>query len=222
MTFKQLLLPLPLKGKEISFIESPSNWEALAWIMRWPEWPLKHIAVHGEAGCGKTHLAKIFQEKIGAYWVQKEDLQQTPDSILQKASTFIIDNYDEIKNETWLFHFYNLTKEYQADVLYCGRHSPGQSLFTLPDLRSRIRSIHAITISQPEEELLQKIMQQRFRNAGVWLPRDFLDISHYVLNRIERSYTALDKFIAITDEKMLQEQRPFSISLVRDILTNFV
>ncbi|WP_032112133.1 DnaA/Hda family protein [Candidatus Paracaedibacter symbiosus] len=221
MTFQQLILPLPLPPKEPmdNFVVGDSNWEAATWIKRWPEWPVKHVTIHGESASGKTHLARWFQAKSNAYFISEADLQQNPDLSIQKGSTFIVDNYDEIRDENWLFHFYNLTKEHEADVLFCGQHSPGQFLFTLPDLRSRMRSILSITIGQPEEVLLKKIFRQRLENLGIFLPDDFEDISHYVLNRIERSYAALDSLILKVNDVLLRQQRTFSLPLVRDVLT---
>lgn len=220
MTFKQLLLPLSLTPpQQLSyFMVGESNWEAFTWIQRWPEWPVKHLAIHGEAKSGKSYLARCFQERTNGYWITKEDLTQNPDLSVQKASAFIVDNYDEIQNENWLFHFYNLTKEQQADVLYCGRHSPSHSLFTLPDLKSRMRSILSITIGQPDELLLKQIFKQRLNNLGILLPHDFDDICHYVLNRIERSYVMLDSIILKLNDHQLREQRVFSLPLVREIL----
>lgn len=220
MTFHQLLLPLSLESNRQldHFIVGDSNWEAVTWIRRWPEWPFKHLAIHGEAKCGKTHLAYAFQEISNAYWISIEDLKQTPDACIQKGSAFIIDNYNEIRDENWLFHFYNLTKEHQADVLYCSQYSPAQSLFTLPDLASRMRSVLSIPIHQPDELLLKKLFKQRLNNLGIFLPSDFDDICHYLLNRIERSYVMLDSFILKMNEFLLREQRVFSLPLVREIL----
>ena len=220
MTFQQLLLPLPLEKNQLldHFVVGDSNWEALTWIRRWPEWTFNHLAIHGEPKSGKTHLAQGFQEISEAHWISIDDLKQTPDACIQKGSAFIIDNYDEIRDESWLFHFYNLAKEHQATVLYCGRHSPAQALFTLPDLTSRLRSVLSIPIHQPDELLLKKLFKQRLDNLGIFLPTDFDDICHYVLNRIERSYLMLDTLIIKMNDVLLREQRVFSLSLVREIL----
>lgn len=220
MTFQQLVLPLPLSAKNPldNFVVGDSNWEAFTWVQRWPEWPVKHLAIHGEASSGKTHLAQWFQLKSNAHLIESSDLAENPDLSIQKGTAFIVDNYDAIQDENWLFHFYNLTKEHNLDVLYCGRQSPGQSLFTLPDLRSRMRSILSITIGPPDELLLKKIFKQRLDNLGIFLPNDFDDICHYLLNRIERSYASLDSLIIKLNDVLLREQRTFSLPLVRDVL----
>lgn len=217
---QQLLLPLPLPPKNLAenFVVGDSNWEAFTWIQRWPEWPARHLAIHGEACSGKTYLAHLFQTKSKAHWIKAADLTQNPDLFIQKATAFVVDNYDEIQDENWLFHFYNLTKEHHMDVLFCGRQSPAQSLFTLPDLRSRMRSVVSITIAPPDELLLKKIFQQRLMDLGISLPHDFQDICHYILNRIERSYASLDTFLLKLNDALLREQRAFSLPLIRDIL----
>lgn len=221
MMFQQLLLPLSLSSRNLTenFVVGDSNWEAFTWIQRWPEWPSKHLAIHGEACSGKTHLAHLFQSKSNAYLIDANDLAQNPDLSIQKATAFVVDNYDAIQDENWLFHFYNLTKEHKLDVLFCGRQSPGQSLFTLPDLRSRMRSVLSITITPPDELLLKKIFKQRLNDLGIFLPNDFDDICHYVLNRIERSYSSLDSLVLKLNDILLREQKVFSLPFVRDVLT---
>src|ERR671913_428196 len=48
------------------FIAGPSNAAALALIDRWPDWPSRIIALVGEEGAGKSHLAAAWGEKSGA------------------------------------------------------------------------------------------------------------------------------------------------------------
>ena len=44
----------------------PAIGEALAWIDRWPDWPAPALALSGPAGCGKTHLGRIWAARAGA------------------------------------------------------------------------------------------------------------------------------------------------------------
>ncbi|MBI1953998.1 MAG: hypothetical protein HYS39_00150 [Proteobacteria bacterium] len=71
--------PLPLKNKEDysekSFYVHPSNQEAYLWIKSWPSWPAPFCLIYGEEGCGKTHLAHLWQSLSNAVFF---DLYSSP------------------------------------------------------------------------------------------------------------------------------------------------
>ena len=64
LTF-DLTLPPPTYARE-DFVTASGNREALAWIDRWPDWPAPALALGGPAGCGKTHLGRIWAARAGA------------------------------------------------------------------------------------------------------------------------------------------------------------
>src|SRR5690606_8895948 len=121
---------------EMDYVESPCNWEAAQWIRRWPDWPMKMIAIHGEPGCGKTHLAHIWQGKTGARFLTSNDiLDLPPHDALGEASAIVLDDADALfqkegspadaaLRENWMFHFYNLVKEKGIDLLLCSLQPP--------------------------------------------------------------------------------------------------
>ena len=72
----QLTLDLgqrPALGRE-DFLVAPGNEVAVAWIDRWPDWPGPVLALHGPAGCGKSHLAEVWRASSGALRLEGEGL----------------------------------------------------------------------------------------------------------------------------------------------------
>lgn len=62
----QLALDFPHRpslGKE-DFLIAPCNREAVAMIDKWPDWPYFAVCIYGPEGCGKTHLANVFANKV--------------------------------------------------------------------------------------------------------------------------------------------------------------
>ncbi|NWG46121.1 MAG: hypothetical protein HXY25_06190, partial [Alphaproteobacteria bacterium] len=49
-----------------SFVAGAANAAALTALDRWPEWSEPVLALHGPAGCGKTHLAAIWAARARA------------------------------------------------------------------------------------------------------------------------------------------------------------
>ena len=65
-TAEQLTLELPHRqalGKEDILI-SPCNEEAVRMIDTWPRWDFFAVCIYGSEGCGKTHLANVFSNRV--------------------------------------------------------------------------------------------------------------------------------------------------------------
>jgi chromosomal replication initiation ATPase DnaA len=217
---QQLILKLEIPSIEKNnFLLSASNWEAFQWVERWPNWSIKHLAIYGEVGCGKSHLARLWAKRAGATLIQPSDtLNHSPHDLVSSNRYFAIDDYDQIRHETWLFHFYNLVQEKAGNILFCGLNAPGQTLFFLPDLASRLRSVSAVEILAPEENLIKELLKQLLSYRGLQLTEE---LAEYLVRRMERSYKAIHQLIFQIDELSLALQRPITLSLLKEITGMF-
>lgn len=225
---QQLLLDLSLKPNysEIDYVKSPCNWEAAEWVHRWPEWPMKMIAIYGEPGCGKTHLAHIWQGKTGARFLTPSDiLNLSPHDALGEASAVILDNVEALfpkeanpdaAVEDWMFHFYNLVKEKNADLLFCSLRPPTQWAVRLPDLRSRLATILSIAINPPDEEALKAVLFKLCSERGMVLS---VEVGEYILRRVERSFDHILSLVDTLDKRTLSQHRQLTLGLVREVLS---
>lgn len=225
---QQLLLDLSLKPNysEIDYVKSPCNWEAAEWVHRWPEWPMKMIAIYGEPGCGKTHLAHIWQGKTGARFLTPSDiLNLSPHDALGEASAVILDNVEALfpkeanpdaAVEDWMFHFYNLVKEKNADLLFCSLRPPTQWAVRLPDLRSRLATILSIAINPPDEEALKAVLFKLCSERGMVLS---VEVGEYILRRVERSFDHILSLVETLDKRTLSQHRQLTLGLVREVLS---
>jgi chromosomal replication initiation ATPase DnaA len=216
--YQQLTLPLelPKNWRLNEFLTGVSNEEALAWIHRWPDFPLLQVVIHGEIGCGKSHLGESLARQNQGTYVGKIHAFQSPDHLfVGEPPLLIIDDYDLMGREDWLFHVYNMATETRTPVIYFGKMAPAQYSFSLPDLESRMRSLHAIEILTPDEGFFKKLLQHRLNILGLMCSDE---ISEYVFRRLERSYAALHGFVDRVDALSLQQQRSLSLPFIREIL----
>jgi DnaA regulatory inactivator Hda len=225
---QQLLLDLACKPNysKTDFVECPCNWEAVQWIQRWPDWPMKMIAIYGEPGCGKTHLAHIWQEISGARFLTPSDtLNLSPQDAIKNWKAFVLDDADTLSErdtdtqmipEDWMFHFYNLVKENDADLLICSRQPPTLWGVKLPDLHSRLSTILSVAVNPPDEEALRAVLLKLCSERGMMLS---VDIADYILRRVERSFDSIRNLVDTLDHKTLALHRQLTLGLVRDVLT---
>ena len=102
----QLVFKFPFKTKyfEQDFYVSSNNFSAYKLIESWPNWPGKWLNVFGSKGCGKTHLSKILEKKIGKIKILEE--KNISDSILNEMSRIdclIIENFKKEIEEKLLW-----------------------------------------------------------------------------------------------------------------------
>lgn len=211
MTTKQLSFELPFRpalGRE-DFLVAPCNFEAIAWIDKFPAWPFHAILIQGPAGCGKTHLGSIFSQHI----FQATDLpdwQQTP--VFDKI---VIENIDQIttrSQEEALFHWYNLILEKGAYVLFSARQNPQ---FSLADLQSRINAVPHVKINMPDDDLIFALLFKGFGERQITVEPSVLS---YIVHHTKRSFADIQNLILQTDKLSLELKRPITIPLIQKIL----
>jgi chromosomal replication initiation ATPase DnaA len=214
----QLALDLqfrPALGRD-DFVVSDSNRDAIAWLDRWPDWPNHILAIHGPAGCGKTHLAHVWQAQSQAVFLKEIDAAAlTPGVavILDDASTFM--QVDAADREVALFHFFNRLRELQGSLLLLDRAPPARWQVSLPDLASRLAAIPAIAVAAPDDTLLAAILIKHFADRQLTVGGEVID---FLVRHIERSFAVAAATVAAIDLAALSSRRRITLSLVRQII----
>jgi chromosomal replication initiation ATPase DnaA len=205
-----------------AFIEAPCNRAALAWIGQWPDWSAPGLAVHGPAGCGKTHLASIWQAMSGAVALSPSMLasDRIP-SLLGEARAALIDTAIapalDADGERALVHLYNLLKERGGHLLLLARTPPARWSITLADLRSRLSALPAVRIDAADDELLSKLLIKLFTDRQLDVAPEALG---WLLPRMPRSFAAARLLVAELDRRALAAGRRISVGLARETLAD--
>ena len=216
LTF-DLTLPSPTYARE-DFVVAAGNREAVGWIDRWPDWPAPALAISGPAGCGKTHLGRIWAARAQAAIVEGPDLdgKTVADLVaLVDISRALVVEHAERAPERALFHLYNLIRERHGFLLLLAERPPAHWRITLPDLASRLRAAPAVAVAPPDDDLLGSIilkqLADRQLHAGPW-------VVHYLVSHMERSADAARRVVAALDRRALAESREIDRRLAADVL----
>lgn len=210
-----------LQGED--FLVAPSNSQAVAWIDRWPDWPSPALVIHGDSGCGKTHLAQVFRAKTNARNISPmELLNHEPPALLENAKACLLDDMDmafkgapKAELEEALLHLYNVVREQGATLMMTAKAPPARWGLDLPDLTSRLKTATAVDIGPPDDALLAAVMVKQFSDRQIRIDGDVLA---FVQARIERSFDAIGRFVQATDKLAMAEKRRITIPLVKRVM----
>jgi chromosomal replication initiation ATPase DnaA len=197
------------------FLVAPCNEAAVAWLDRWPDWPGPGLALWGPAGCGKSHLAHVFQVRSGARLIQPGELSQgAPASLAEGNGELALEGAPPV-DERALLHLYNLLAERRGHLLVLSREAPARWGLRLADLASRLAAMPAIRIDPPDEVLIEGLLVKLFADRQLAVQPE---VVAYLVRRMERSFDAVRRTVARLDRESLARHRPVSLPLAREIV----
>ena len=215
----QLTFDLPRRSalSRTDFLISDSNAAAIAWIDRWPDWPSRALALHGPAGCGKTHIVHLWCAQTAGVNVPGEALseQVVARLVSERRHRIAIDDADRA-SEIALLHLHNFCMETRGGLLVAARQPPAAWTVVLPDLDSRLRAVLAIGIGLPDDALLGAVLVKHFADRQL---RVAPEVIAYLLTHIERSFAAAAEIVAQLDVVSLCERRPITVALARRLVS---
>ncbi len=218
LIMSQLVFKFPFKTKyfEQDFYVSSNNFSAYKLIESWPNWPGKWLNVFGSKGCGKTHLSKILEKKIGKIKILEE--KNISDSILNEMSRIdclIIENFKKEIEEKLLYSILNHSKQLDNYIVINSTPSIKEIFFKIKDLQSRINSFVFIGIDLPTDDLLKVIVTKSFSDKQINLDPKITD---FIIKNVDRSYEKMFKFIRDVDELSLSSGKSININLIKKVL----
>ena len=197
------------------FLIAPCNQAAVAWLDRWPDWSGPGLAVYGPAGCGKTHLAHVFQAGAAARLLMPADLPLAPaPQLLAGARAAVIDGGPPVA-ERALLHLFNHLAEIGGHLLIVAPEPPARWPVELPDLASRLAALPAVRIDPPDDRLIEALLIKLFADRQLAVPPEVVT---YLRARVERSFEALRWIVDLLDRESLARRRALTLPLAREIV----
>ena len=197
------------------FLEGPSNASGLALVDRWPDWPSPVMALAGQRGTGKSHLASIWARQSGARFLSARalDVASLPGAL--STGALVVEDLAEGEfEERALFHLLNLAREERAYLLLTARGAPSAWNIVLPDLASRMRAVPVVNLSPPDDALLRAVLVKLFADHQLEVDENMLS---FLLARIERSFSAARAAVQHLDREALRRGRPVTRALAAEL-----
>ena len=213
----QLLLDFDhkIEFNEHDYYVSKSNYFAFNLIQNWTKWEKKILNIYGDTFSGKTHLAKIFQNKSRALYLTDSDVNEEIYKKIKLSECIVIDDFEKIKNENLLYSLFNLIYQDNKYLLILSNRAISDIDYSLDDLNSRAKNCIFAQIENPDDDLIFAIIVKSFSDRQIKLEKKFIE---YIIKRIERSYGKIYEFIYKVDELSLKKKKPVNLKTIKEIL----
>lgn len=209
---EQLSLDLPYRtayGRETFWVAS-CNAQAVAWIDKYPDWPVPAVFIYGPSGSGKTHLVHLFTESV----IDGRTLTSDYRPPFQKK--IAVENVDKLASEEALLHLFNFIKELGGNLLLTARTMPR---FSLPDLQSRMALVPKVEIEMPDEQAIQMVAKKAFEDRHILVEESVLN---YLATHLTRSFPLVQRVVELADKKALSEGRKITIPVLKQTIEEII
>jgi chromosomal replication initiation ATPase DnaA len=218
---QQLVFDLPLREATGvgDFLVSGSNTAAAELVERWPDWPQPSAMLVGPAASGKSHLAAVWARKSTAHKLDAREIGESAVALFQRddvRALVVEDIHLGIADQRILFHLLNHARETGRHLLLTSQLAPGDLDVALPDLRSRLRAVAVMTISEPDDALLSAVVIKLFADRQLSVDPTVIN---YLTMRMERSLAAARTVVSAIDTLALTRQRKVTRATAAEALT---
>ena len=224
---KDMLKQLPLEfsahnymGRE-DFMVSECNEKAFAMLDSWPDWIGNGLFIYGPQGCGKSHLAHLFTDKVrqSADGINKaiiKDSRQINMRNVKRLATenqvIVVENVRPLHNDEALFHLFNMFNEPGKYMLWTAESAANRLRFSLPDLQTRLNMLPSVEIKEPDDFMLQMLIVKLFNDRQIIIGEDILA---YIINNTRRSFAYVRDLVKEIDEISLAYHSAVNYNIVR-------
>ncbi len=209
------------------FMVSTCNAEAFQMIETWPHWLTSGLVIYGPHGCGKSHLAHLFVDKLLSCTARPTNITIVEASrikmrnvarIAAENQSIVIENLTPKVDAEALFHLYNIYNVPERYMLWTATEAPSRMRFALKDLQSRLNMLPSIAITEPDDVMMQTLVVKLFTDRQLIISPEILD---YIVVHARRSFAYMRDLVAEIDAVSLAYQCPvnyFAVQKAMEIL----
>ncbi|WP_338363386.1 hypothetical protein [Candidatus Xenohaliotis californiensis] len=172
------------------FIDDCNKYAYDILINRWPNWFCNGILLCASPGGGKTHLGMLWAKKTNAFVVSRENIVNLSNDFncLSVGSPVLIDSISSMMDtQECLLHLYNKITELGLHSVWLANFGELNNL-SIVDFKSRLMMLDLITIGNPGDEIIAKILHQKLFNSGLRISDRVFD---YIVKRMPRSFASV-------------------------------
>ena len=207
-------------GRE-DFMVSDCNREAFNLVDSWPHWFGSGLLIYGPKGCGKSHLAHLFIDKVRASSASPQKVAiinaaavniRNVKRLAEENTAIAVENVMPKNNNEALFHLFNLFNVEGKFMLWTAETAPNLMNFALKDLQTRLNMMPRAAIKEPDDMMLQMLIVKLFNDRQIKITPEILS---YIINTAPRSFAYIEALVEEIDKISLAYQSSVNYIIIR-------
>ncbi|MCI5634284.1 MAG: DnaA/Hda family protein [Alphaproteobacteria bacterium] len=207
-------------GRE-DFMVAPCNCEAFHLVDSWPKWLAQGMIIYGPKGCGKSHLAHLFADKVKIFSDKPIKISlidagrinlRNVNKIASENQSIVIENLTPRVNAEALFHLFNIFNTEGRYMLWTAETAPSRMSFALKDLQSRLNMLPSVEIKEPDDLMLQTLIVKLFNDRQILISPEVLN---FIVANAPRSFEYIGKLVEECDNISLAYQCAVNYNVVK-------
>ncbi|MCG8626147.1 MAG: hypothetical protein MJE68_29640 [Proteobacteria bacterium] len=207
---------------------------AMDWLGRYPDWPgaVPGLIIHGETGCGKSHLAHIWQETTQADIITSlapsfDFADSAPASFmggveaLDPDRCYVLDGV--LPSDAWdddavflcLERFAHKNKKGSGGLLILAETPPASMPWQRADVASRLSAMTTAPITAPDDFVLDAVIQKLADDRKLLMDKEAIA---YLLPRMERRFSEAKRIVDGLDVLSMRAGRRVTLPLIKQFL----
>ena len=183
--------------------------EARTWLDGKTPWPLNRLALYGDPGSGKSHLAAAWAEANHGEIITQAPTGGWP------TTPIVLDSMEHTPDEPALLYLLNAAAESGHPVLLVSRTPPTRLPVRLPDLASRLRATTAVRIGPADDAFLALLLARLFSEEQLPVPAP---VQAWLLTSLPRSPAAIRTAVARLAAAAFAAARPVTRPFAAKVL----
>lgn len=215
----QLPLDLPKRrpymGRD-AYIVTPGNGADITTLDAWLGSDEPFLVICGAPSAGKTHLASIAAEALGALLIDLREDGGTALAALARdgqnnsAAPLVIDGADGFDRPDVLIEVLQRWRRNSGRLALVGRGAPEEWAGGVVDLATRLGAAPRLCVSTPDEALIRKVMEKLFVDRQLTVGEKVVE---YASRRLPRRLAAVAAFVDAIDAAAIEAQTAITLRL---------
>lgn len=182
----------------------------------------KIFAISGPQSSGKTHLASIWKNRLGADLIKSSEIERLSIENFSKPTlnnAYVLEDVDKIagqeKLQKMLFYLYNIAQDNNFALLITSKIPLKDIEYKFPDIASRFKNVYSLEIESPSTDMIKMLLIKNF-SAKQMLVQDA--VVEYLANNTNRSFELIPQLVKLLEFHCFERKRSLTIPLVKQII----
>lgn len=207
-------------NEDSNIVVADFNYEVMEFLFKPHSWLSNFLCVYGESGVGKSFLAQRFLRLHQGKEVFEKDIQHISkiERITKLYEVLLFEDFEKFynkKNEVLFFNLYNTVQASNCKLIITSSTPLHNIPINLPDLQSRLKSITALQVKNPNDITLQQLFIKIIADKQIYVSKEVVD---YIFKRIQRDMPSIITLTNKMEKYVLEHNKPITLKSIQQLI----